>query len=118
MSLVQTSFLPADDGVDHTDALFEAFWRSYPRKVARPRAYKAFVSALRRVSPAEMGAGLKRWKAYWAERDEPQFIPHPTTWLNQDRWNDEPPMAKVANQGLAALRRCIIANGDGDHRFQ
>ena len=24
----------------------------------------------------------------WKNRD-PQYIPYPTTWLNQERWNDE-----------------------------
>ena len=34
--------------------------------------------------------GLRDYKTsdQW-EKDDGEFIPHPTTWLNQQRWNDE-----------------------------
>jgi hypothetical protein len=34
-------------------------------------------------------AGLKRWKSseQWTN-DSDRFIPHPTTWLNREGWND------------------------------
>ena len=33
--------------------------------------------------------GLHRQLSYYASKEQ-QFIPHPTTWLNQERWSDEP----------------------------
>jgi hypothetical protein len=38
---------------------------------------------------------LERWKEYWDYSEtEPRFIPHPATWLNQERYKDEPPETK------------------------
>lgn len=78
-------------GGDDPDAVFDQFWKAYPRKVAKPVARKAFAKALAKADVRAIGAGLKVWRAYWTERGEPEFVPHPATWLNQERWNDEPP---------------------------
>lgn len=75
------------------DDLFEMFWKSYPRKIDKKKAKRAFLKALKSATVAEIGGGLKRWKPYWAVRD-PEFVPHPTTWLNGERWNDPVPESK------------------------
>lgn len=72
---------------------FERFWRSYPRRVAKAAALKAWC----RLDPDEALAekiiravqNQKTWLAW--TKDGGQYIPHPTTWLNQRRWEDEPP---------------------------
>jgi uncharacterized protein YdaU (DUF1376 family) len=65
---------------------FDDFWAAYPRKVGKDAARKAFASALKRASVADIAAGLNaaRWPS------ERQFIPHPATWLNAGRWQDDP----------------------------
>ena len=72
---------------------FESFWAAYPRKVAKPAALKAYAKALRRLTdpdgPGVILAGLRRHLPAW-EDTEPDLVPHPTTWLNQDRFHDEP----------------------------
>lgn len=72
---------------------FAAFWTAYPRKTAKPNAEKAFA----RIDPddatfAAMLAALDRQRRSpdWC-KDGGQFIPHPATWLNQRRWEDQPP---------------------------
>lgn len=70
------------------DDPFDSFWMQYPRKVAKPKAKAAYVKALKKTSPEEILSGLMAWKMYW---DDPQFIPHGATWLNDERWNDKPP---------------------------
>lgn len=70
---------------------FEAFWTAYPRKAAKDVAAKAFEKAVTRTTLEDMAAGLRRWCTYWSLRGEPEYIPHPATWLNQNRWNDMPP---------------------------
>ncbi|HWO69646.1 MAG TPA: hypothetical protein VNP94_02680, partial [Actinomycetota bacterium] len=67
---------------------FEAFYRRYPRRVGRLAALRAWTSALKRASAAEIMAGLERQLPELARR-EPKYIPHPATWLNQGRWQDE-----------------------------
>jgi hypothetical protein len=68
-------------------AHFEEFWNVYPRKVSKRAALKAFESALGRATHDEILAGAIR---YGNDKNLPdiEFIPHPTTWLNGDRWLD------------------------------
>lgn len=62
----------------------------YPRKVGRPEALKAIYSAISRgTSPIVL---MERTKAYAQARasQDNGFTPHPSTWFNQDRFNDDP----------------------------
>ena len=75
------------------DEMFEKFWNAYPRKVAKPDAKKKF----EKINPDEqmlqtMLTAIEKSKNsdQW-RRDGGQYIPHPSTWLNQRRWEDEPP---------------------------
>jgi hypothetical protein len=70
-------------------AEFDGFWAAYPRKVGKPKARLAYAAARKRASLEEIAAGLRAQLPDMRVR-EPGFIPHPTTWLNQDRWADDP----------------------------
>ena len=90
---------------DRAEALaFGEFWTAYPRKVAKPEAAKAYAKALRRVdapdAAATVLAGLARHLPAWAET-EPDLVPHPTTWLNQDRFHDTPSAPRTPQPRLA-----------------
>ena len=81
------------DNNKEKDIMFDRFWAAYPRKEAKPKAHDAFI----KINPDEellekMLTAIEKWKAsdQWNENNG-QYIPHPTTWLNQQRWNDEPP---------------------------
>lgn len=76
---------------------FERFWSAYPRLIAKAAARKAFDRACTKAPPAEILAGTKRFAAERADQD-PKFTPHPTTWLNDERWADaaQPPSAARA----------------------
>jgi len=69
------------------DSAFSTFWDSYPRKVSKPSALKAWKKATLPPLP-DILASLERHKAsdQWKN---PQFIPHPATWINGCRWQDE-----------------------------
>ena len=75
---------------------FEKFWETYPKKVGKKEAYKAFRKArmplqtLLDAVKAQMQTDL--WK-----KENGRFIPNPATWLNQGRWDDE-----VAEKAAAA----------------
>ena len=47
-------------------------------------------------------AGLKRWKAC-EQWQNPRFVPHPSTFLDQERWEDTPP-AGEPTKGEGRLR--------------
>ncbi|GBC87213.1 hypothetical protein HRbin12_01215 [bacterium HR12] len=74
---------------DRLDDAFGEFWRLYPRKVGKRAARAAFERAARRASVDAILEGVRRFAAD-PNLPEKSFIPHPTTWLNQDRWEDEP----------------------------
>ncbi len=76
------------------DSAFDRFWLAYPRKIGKGAARKSYEKALRRIDEPDAGEqiskALEAAKRAWAKRNDPEFIPHPATWLNQDRWEDEP----------------------------
>ena len=72
---------------------FDEFWAAYPRKVAKGKARESW----NRIKPSaelhqkiliavEAAKESRQWK-----KDNGDFIPNPTTWLNQGRWEDDPP---------------------------
>jgi len=67
---------------------FDDFWQQYPRRVGKGSARKQFEKALKLVPFDELMAGLVRLNANLPS--DPKFIPHPSTWLSQERWTDEP----------------------------
>lgn len=87
---VQPAMRAVPRGYD-VDALFEQFWRVYPKRVARKDARRAFEKALRDTQPTDIGAGLRAWCVEWEQRDEIQFVPYPATWLNRRQWETPPP---------------------------
>ncbi len=70
------------------DEGFLLFWKSYPRKVGKGGARKAYRHALKRATPEEILAGAGKFATLCVGKD-PEFIPHAATWLNADRWADE-----------------------------
>ena len=81
------SYEPSLSARNPTDE-FEAFWKLYPRKKAKPQALKAYVSARKKTDHATIVAGLSA-QISWGVFAEPKFSPHPATWLNAGRWSDE-----------------------------
>lgn len=69
---------------------FNEFWQKYPRKVSKKDAFLKFkrVCNSKDTFQAIMN-GLDKYIGVWNARGDTQFIPHPSTWLNQERWNDE-----------------------------
>jgi hypothetical protein len=72
---------------------FEAFWVAYPSgsRVDRKACLKKWKDRnLDAIAPQIM-SGLAAWKesSRWT-KDDGQFIPNSTTWLNQSRWETSP----------------------------
>lgn len=90
------------------DDYFEQFWQAYPRRVGkgaartvwqrlRPNGYLLadILDALTWQSKTE------QWR-----KDRGQFIPHPATWLRQERWLDEPIQTDAAIPDCPHYPRC------------
>jgi DNA-binding Lrp family transcriptional regulator len=88
-------------GRENEQTNFDNFWSMYPRKVGKPQARRAFDKALKRATLQHILNGLHAWKQVW---DDPQYIPHPTTWLNRDGWDDQVPARNTSNALNTILR--------------
>lgn len=69
---------------------FDTFYAAYPRKVSKPAAIKAWA----KLKPDEtllqtiLNDISRRKRGEWAGKDM-QYIPHPATYINQRRWEDD-----------------------------
>jgi hypothetical protein len=70
------------------DATFDAFWSVYPRKTAKDAARGAWAKAKKRAPLEDILTGLRAF-VIEVRGTETRFIPHPATWLNQGRWQDD-----------------------------
>lgn len=72
------------------ESLFDQFWKTYPKKVGKDAAQKAFDK--RKPSTEMLETMIKaiaeqKNQEQW-QKDGGQYIPNPATWLNQGRWMD------------------------------
>lgn len=73
--------------------LFAAFYEQYPRKVARPKAAEAFnrIGVTAELLTTMLAAIERQGLRARCAAGEEQYVPHPATWLNQRRWEDQAP---------------------------
>lgn len=93
----------------YDDPGFQAFWSAYPNKKAKLAALKAFTKLKPDTALLDEMlkaiATQKQW-AQW-QKDNGQYIPMPTTWLNQRRWEDELPQE---NHGLPPGYSAVLSD--------
>jgi hypothetical protein len=92
---------------------FDEFWQSYPRKVGKNSALKAYTTARSRF-----GGSLQEFEAVMVQgalrlAQDPnlppsQYVPYPTTWLNREGWNDDPyPERQRTPEEIAAQAKAL-----------
>jgi DNA-binding transcriptional ArsR family regulator len=81
--------VPQNEILTETEIMFNQFWKSYPNKKAKQVAYKSFTKLTLSeklfneiMDKLELFKKTKQWS-------DPKYIPYPSTWLNQKRWEDE-----------------------------
>lgn len=83
-----TSSSTAAPSTDDKD--FIRFWEAYPRRIGKGQARKAWATAIKRgADPEAIVEAAGRFTAARGNQD-PKFTPHPSTWLNGERWGDAP----------------------------
>lgn len=106
------------------DGAFDAWWKAYPRKVGKRSARTKYEGILKReeATEADLMQGLQAYCAFvQAEGTETKFVAHPTTWLNQGRWQDDltvrrkPTANEVTQAALKAIERKANGNASPDH---
>jgi len=81
-----------------TTGPFEEFYAAYPHKVAKGDARKAWAKAVVRAGSPQIVIDGARRLAADPNLPEKRFIPHPASWLNGDRWDDEPYPPRFARE--------------------
>lgn len=120
----------ASDRVRSIRMDFEQFWSAYPRKVGKPKAQAAFHRHIRdpQTFATVMTNIAERIRVgEWDASHRKQYIPHPTTWINRQGWNDDitppPTPPSSVNIGAATNRAQEIIDqlrggfGDGPVRL-
>jgi len=80
-----------------TSTRFAEFWSAYPKKGQKPQCLAKWESknldpiAEQIISHVEGMADSEQWT-----KDSGQFCPNPLTYLNQERWEQEAPITKLA----------------------
>ena len=67
---------------------FDEFWKAYPKKVNKKEAQDKY-NKIEIPLPVLLSAIEKQKRSDQWLKDGGQYIPYPSTWLNQERWNDE-----------------------------
>lgn len=76
--------------VPPTPVGFDEFWKAYPRKVGKADALRAWKRAkCSGIVPKILEAVTKQKETSGWKNEGGRYIPHPSTWLNQGRWDDE-----------------------------
>lgn len=90
---------------------FDAWWSQYPRKTAKANAQRAW----RKMKPADRAAALEALGDHvrsWRLRGTAtEYIPHPASWLNGRRWEDDLTPATVGlrpNPVIVGLQQRLI----------
>ncbi len=102
----------AQNGNGHRPEWFDQWWAIYWRKVSRKPAEKAFHAHVKTEPRFHqvMEATVAQTPAMMAR--DPDHRPHGATWLNAERWNDQPSVPARASPGsdrgfVASVQRVI-----------
>lgn len=84
---------PRKDAAEETPE-FQEFYSRYPKHVGRGAAFKAWKVAIKKTTIDRIMEALqKQIRAGLFIKDDPQYIMHPSTWLNGLHWDDDVPFA-------------------------
>lgn len=96
------------------ESLFEVFWSKYPKKQKKKDARVAFLRNVSESNAKKVFDGLEMWlKSEQWSKDHGRYIPLPTSWLNEERWNDELKTSEIKDGGLEEF----LADDDDDDIF-
>lgn len=86
-----TSTSTLTSSLTSSDSEFEQFWQVYPKKTGKKAALQAWKKAKDRPQVVDIVQAIESQKKsiQWA-KENGQFIPNPSTWINQGRWSDKP----------------------------
>ena len=90
---------------NQSNTFFDMFWSTYPKKTDKAKAEASF----KKINPDQqllntMLVGLEaQCRSDQWTREHGKFIPHPSTWLNNRRWEDEVSVPEKKNIFVGAV---------------
>lgn len=91
-----------DKNIDEYTSMFERFWKKYPSKINKKNTLKRWLKLSmtselfeKIMSALEKQINSQQWRS--------GYIPHPSTWLNGERWEDEVKSDGDSNGGVVRL---------------
>ncbi len=115
----------SEDARGRAESDFEIFWKAYPRKVGKQKAIKAFQKVKVSVDVLLNAIAEQKQSAQW-KKNGGEFIPHPSTWLNEGRWEDELAKSNEIPKGasgrlgeaeMAAIRQVLADGSEGQKEW-
>lgn len=83
---------------------FVEFWKAYPKKTGKDAAYKSWKAKNPPIYKCLLAISWQVNSDQW-KKEGGQYIPMPSTWLNQARWEDVSPEHDIVN--------CVVCNKEG-----
>lgn len=83
---------------------FKAFWAKYPRKENKQKAQAEWMKITDELETIMAGLSRACISDDW-QKEGGKYVPHPSTWLHNKRWQDEQPTAAELGYDPAVLSR-------------
>ena len=92
--------------VDACELLFDEFWKLYPRKESKQQAKKAWMKLKPDQALFDLIANALEYRRQTKEwlAEDGRYIPHPATWLNGRRWEDEMDPLRISESAVLEER--------------
>ena len=94
------------DVLEPAELFFDEFWKLYPRKESKQQAKKAWMKLNPGQELFDLIANALEYRSQTKEwlAENGRYIPHPATWLNGRRWEDEVDPQKMDQSSLSEER--------------
>ena len=80
------------DSDSDSESIYNNIWSKLSiRRGSKQVAYASWLKSAKDIKPEIL---IEKYNSLCSQADDPKFIPHFSTWLNQNRWEEELPIKK------------------------
>jgi hypothetical protein len=83
---------------------FSKFWELYPKKVGKGAANRSWKAAVKKADAKHILTAAANFSK--SSKARGKFCPNPATWLNQERWEDDP--ATWVDEAVAPIYKPVV----------
>lgn len=90
---------------DKREEWFNAFWNAYPNKANKKKSKARFLQICTSQKKFDtIMTGMQKTVSLKAKYEGTQYIPMASSWLNDERWNDEPYQPRTKTNGYQHIQ--------------